>query len=89
MPNSDFHTHLTNKHSELSQHGNAYQPSQHLVTARCWQHYYLCLYGSVHAVNNTGDSWTEKKESTMHGCWKRSHPELVQDFKGFEDTREE
>jgi len=40
-------------------------------------------------VNYTGDSWAEINEYTMHGCWKRSRPELVQDFKGFEETHEE
>jgi len=29
------------------------------------------------------------KESTMHGCWKRLCPDLVEDFEGFEETFEE
>jgi hypothetical protein len=29
------------------------------------------------------------KESTVHGCWKRLCPDLMQDFVGFEETFEE
>jgi hypothetical protein len=38
------------------------------------------------AVTNTGYSWAEIKEPTMHGCWKRLRPDLVQDFKDFVKT---
>ena len=41
------------------------------------------------AVNNIGDSWAEIKESKMHVCWMRLFPELVQDFKGFDETPED
>jgi hypothetical protein len=40
-------------------------------------------YNIWNAMNNTGDSWAEIKESTMHCCWKRLCPDLVQDFNGF------
>lgn len=40
-------------------------------------------------MNNIGYSWAEITESTMHGCWKRLCPHLVQDFKGFEKTPED
>jgi hypothetical protein len=41
------------------------------------------------AMNNTGDSWAQIKESTMPGCWKRLCPDLVQNFKGFEENAED
>jgi hypothetical protein len=37
-------------------------------------------------VNSTGNFWAKIKESTMHDCWKRLCPVLVQDGKGFEET---
>jgi hypothetical protein len=40
-------------------------------------------------VNNIGNFWAEIKEHTMHGCWKNLRPDLVQDFKGFEETPED
>jgi hypothetical protein len=46
-------------------------------------------YSIWNAVNNTGNSWVEIKECTLHGCWKRLCPDLVQDFKGFEETPED
>jgi hypothetical protein len=41
------------------------------------------------AVNNIGDPWAEIKESKMHVCWMRLFLELVQDFKGFDETPED
>jgi hypothetical protein len=32
------------------------------------------------------DCWAEIKESKMHVCWIRLFPELVQDFKGFDES---
>lgn len=40
------------------------------------------------AMNNTGDSWAEIKESKMYICWMRFFPELAQNFKGFDETPE-
>jgi hypothetical protein len=37
-------------------------------------------------VNNIGSSWAEIKESTVHGFLKQLCPDLMQDFKGFEET---
>jgi len=38
---------------------------------------------------NIGDSWAEIKESTVHSCWKRLCPDLLQYFKAFEETLED
>jgi hypothetical protein len=82
MLHSDFCTPLTNKHFELSHSGAACQQSQYLQSLHGLSNIIIC----VHAVNNINDSWAEIKESTMHDCWKRLCPDLVLDFKGFEET---
>jgi hypothetical protein len=38
---------------------------------------------------NIGDSWAEIKESTVHSCWKRLYPDLLQYFRGFVEMHED
>jgi hypothetical protein len=38
---------------------------------------------------NIGNAWAEIKESTVHNYGKRLCPDLVRDFKGFEETLED
>jgi hypothetical protein len=49
----------------------------------------LLTYSSVYAMNNFNESYVEIKEFAMHGSSKRLCPDLVQDFKGFEETPED
>ncbi|XP_029980169.1 tigger transposable element-derived protein 1-like [Sphaeramia orbicularis] len=45
-------------------------------------------YNIRDAIKSIADAWNEVKQTNMNGVWKKSCPQFVNDFHGFEETRE-